>query len=74
MIGKIYDFLCDYEDVIAGVLWLLIIIGSCCYLLYEAEKRTKIEFNIIENTKDYKIFDNCQKFDNKFYCWNEVEE
>lgn len=74
MIEKIYNFLCDYEELIQYLILMTLFTFIMCFIIFKFDKALTQEKEIIENTKDYKIFDNCKNFDNKYYCWNEKEE
>lgn len=70
---KIYDFIIDYEDILKLVLFLLIVLIFMCIIIGYFDNQLTIKKNIIINTKDYVIYDNCKILDNKFYCWNDFE-
>ena len=74
MKDKIYDFILDYEDLIKFFLLIIFISFILCSLVNYFDKKLTREKNIIENTKEYEIFSNCQVFDNKFYCWEDKND
>ena len=74
MKDKIYDFILDYEDLIKFFLLIIFISFIICSLVNYFDKKLTREKNIIENTKEYEIFSNCQFFDNKFYCWEDKND
>lgn len=63
----------DYEEMIYGLILIFFIIFVMCLIIFNFDKALTQEKQIIENTKEYTIFDNCKSFDNKYYCWNEEE-
>lgn len=63
----------DYEEMISGLILILFVIFVMCLIIFNFDKALTQEKQIIENTKEYTIFDNCKSFDNKYYCWNEKE-
>lgn len=71
MFDKIYDFYIDYEELInASLLLIGVLVLTLCITSYFDKELTR-EKDIIENTKNYVIYDNCKKFDDKYYCWEE---
>lgn len=74
MINKIFDFILNYEDIIKILLLIIFIVFILCSLSIYFDKKLTREKNIIENTKEYVIFSNCQVFDNKFYCWEDKND
>lgn len=73
MIDKIFDFYYDYEEFINFILISLFFLIVSQIIIYSFDKQSLIVKNIIEETKNYVIFDNCEKFENKYYCWEEIE-
>lgn len=69
---KIYDFIIDYEEFLMFGFLLFCFLYFLFTLVSYFDKQSTIDKNIIINTKDYVIYDNCKILDNKFYCWNEV--
>ena len=74
MIDKIYNVIFDYGDLIKFFLLIIFSIVILCSLGNYFDKKLIREKDIIENTKEYVIFSNCQVFDNKFYCWEEKND
>lgn len=70
---KIYDFLIDYEEVLKFIFVIFAILFSLITFIRYYDEQLTIDKNIIKNTKDYVIYDNCHKFDTNFYCWNDGE-
>lgn len=71
MIKKIYTFLCEYELFIKFILLVLAFVLVLFYIYYIYQKDLKREINIIENLRDYAVFDYCKKLENQYYCWND---
>ena len=71
MLDKIYNFIFDYEDLIKVFLLIIFSLVILCSLGNYFDKKLIREKDIIENTKEYVIFNNCHVFDNKFYCWED---
>ena len=69
--NKIYDFICDYEELINLILILFVtLLVSCTIIKHYDEELTK-EKNIIQQTKQYEKFEECKKINENWYCWNE---
>lgn len=69
MFNKIWDFYIDYEEFINLLLLLICFIFFVSIIVFFFDKQLTIEKNIIENTKEYVVFDNCKRIENKYYCW-----
>lgn len=74
MIKKIYNFFNENEELFQFLILLIFVCVIMCSIVYGFNKALIQERQIIENTKDYQIFDNCKSIDNKFYCWNEEKK
>lgn len=71
MFDKIYDFFIDYEELIKILILFFIVIFVFVLIGNYFDKQHKREVDIIEKTKEYKIFSSCQKINNKYYCWED---
>ncbi len=71
MFNKIYNFLVDYEDLIKFIGILFIFLLSCLLVTSWFDKQNVRDIDIIEKTKEYKIFNSCKKIEDKYYCWEE---
>lgn len=54
--------------------FLSFLIGILFVVYFESNTELKKELEIIKNTKDYQVYDKCYEFDEKYYCYNVVEE
>ena len=71
MFNKIYNFLVDYEDLIKFIGILFTFLLSCLLVTSWFDKQNVRDIDIIEKTKEYKIFNSCKKIEDKYYCWEE---
>lgn len=74
MFNKLYNFYIDYEESIKYFFILIVVIFFGCFIISYFDKELTRDKDIIENTKNYFIFDNCKKFDDKYYCWEEIHD
>lgn len=74
MFNKLYNFYIDYEELIKYFFILIVVIFFECFIISYFDKELTRDKDIIENTKNYFIFDNCKKFDDKYYCWEEIHD
>lgn len=70
---KLYDFVIYYEDILKFSFLLFVFMVITLLVAGYFDKQLSIEKNIIQNTKEYVIFDKCKLFDNSYYCWNVKE-
>lgn len=68
---KFIDFYIDYEELINVFIISLGVIFLSCSIYFHFAKEFTTEKHIIENTKNYVIYENCKKFNDKYYCWEE---
>lgn len=75
MFKKLYNFYVSYEDLFKFCLILLSVAFLLCLIVTEFDKYINREINreidIIEKTKEYKIFNSCKKINDKYYCWED---
>lgn len=71
MFNKIYNFLVDYEDLIKFIGILFTFYLSALLVTSWFDKQIVRDIDIIEKTKEYKIFNSCKKIEDKYYCWEE---
>ena len=57
----------DIIDVI-GFICLAVFIGI---LLVQFDNENQKEIELIKNTQEYVMYDNCYKLDESWYCYNE---
>ena len=74
MFNKLHNFYIDYEELIKCFFILILVIFFECFIISYFDKKLTRDKDIIENTKNYFIFDNCKKFDDKYYCWEEIHD
>lgn len=70
---KLYYFVIDYGDILKFSFFIFVFLVIMFKVAGYFDKQLTIEKNIIQNTKEYVIFDKCKLFDNSYYCWNVKE-
>ena len=61
-------------ETVAFILFLFIFPMVIFLIGINYESKEKKEVELIKNTKDYTMYENCEILDNVYYCYNKIEE
>ena len=59
----------DIEDILKLCL-PFVLMFAVIFIYNTSAKEQEKKLEILKNTKDYQIYDECHLFDDKYYCYN----
>ena len=61
------------DDIVFLLLLFVISIFGFVFITFYEEKNNMTRKDILEKTEQYEKYDYCEKIDDKYYCFNEIE-